>query len=104
MNPANAFHMYKKGFKYKYDGTATVDGQGVDVIKMFPINPQGKNFHTIIININSEKLELVSMEVRGKDGNVYTYRLKNFKADVPVTDADFIFDESRADDVIDLRE
>lgn len=104
MNPANAFHMYKKGFKYKYEGTATVDGQAVEVIKMYPMNPDGKNFHTIIVNVNTATMELVSMVVKGKDGNEYTYRLKNFKANIPVTDADFEFDEDRADDIIDLRE
>ncbi|GAB4375646.1 MAG: hypothetical protein Kow0075_02140 [Salibacteraceae bacterium] len=104
MNPANAFHMYKKGFKYEYAGKATVDGQQVDVIKMYPMRPEGKSYHTIIVNVNTDKLELVSMEVKGKDGNVYTYKLKNFTPNVKVTDADFEFDESRADDIIDLRE
>jgi outer membrane lipoprotein carrier protein len=104
MNPANAFHMYKKGFKYQYDGKSTIDGKSVDVIRMFPMNPSGKNFHTIIVNIDADKLELVNMVVKGKDGNEYTYRLKNFKADIPVTDADFEFNEDRADDIIDLRD
>jgi hypothetical protein len=68
------------------------------------MNPSGKNFHTIIVNIDADKLELVNMVVKGKDGNEYTYRLKNFKADIPVTDADFEFNEDRADDIIDLRD
>lgn len=104
MNPANAFHMYKNGFKYRHDGTSTVDGTGVEIISMFPIDPGKKNYHTVILYIDTEKMELLKTVVKGKDGNEYTYRLKNFTPNVAVTDADFEFDESRADDVIDLRD
>ena len=104
MNPANAFHMYKKEFKYQYAGQATVDGRSAEVIKLFPMNPAKKPYHTIIVNVDYAKLELISMVVLNKDGNQFTYKLKNFKADIPVTDADFIFNEDDADDVIDYRE
>lgn len=104
MNPANAFHLYKNGFKYTYIGQETVDGIEADVIKMFPMDPKSKPYHTVVVNVDRPKLELISMVVLNKDGNVYTYRLKNFKANVNLTDSDFIFDESLADDIIDLRD
>ena len=104
MNPANAFHMYKNGFKYQYAGKETVDGMEADVIKLFPTDPGKRPFHTIIVNVDKPKLELISMVVKNKDGNTYTYRLKNFKSNIGVTTADFEFDESQADDIIDLRE
>ena len=44
------------------------------------------------------------MVVKTKDGNEYTYRLKNFKSNIDVNDSDFEFDEDQADDIIDLRE
>lgn len=104
MNPANAFHLYKNGFKYTYIGKETVDGIEADVIKMFPMDPKSKPYHTVVVNVDRPKLELISMVVLNKDGNVYTYRLKNFKANVTLTDSDFEFDESLADDIIDLRD
>lgn len=104
MNPANAFHLYKNGFKYTYIGKETVDGIEADVIKMFPMDPKSKPYHTVVVNVDRPKLELISMVVLNKDGNVYTYRLKNFKANVNLTDSDFIFNESLADDIIDLRD
>ncbi|MEQ9187904.1 MAG: outer membrane lipoprotein carrier protein LolA [Cryomorphaceae bacterium] len=105
MNPANAFHMYKKGFKYQYVGKETVDGKEADVILMFPMEPGKKPFHTVIVNIDKARLELISMVVKYKNGDMYTYRLKNFKANAPLSDSDFEFDEDRDDveDVIDLR-
>ncbi|MEX2596196.1 MAG: outer membrane lipoprotein carrier protein LolA [Salibacteraceae bacterium] len=104
MNPSNLFHMYKKGFKYQYDGQATVDGKSAEVIRMFPVDPGSKPYHTVVVNVDKPNLELVSMIVKYKDGNIYTYRLKNFKSNINLTDADFEFDESKADDIIDLRE
>lgn len=104
MNPGNAFHMYKNGFNYQYMGQETVDGKQADVIKMFPTEPGKKPYHTIIVNVDKPNLELISMVVKNKDGNTYTYRLKNFKSNINVTAADFEFDESQADDIIDLRE
>lgn len=104
MNPANAFHMYKNGFKYEHKGKATVDGVQADVIYMYPLEPGKKPYHTIVVNVEKAKMELISMVVKNKDGNIYTYRLKNFKPNINLTDADFEFDESRADDIIDLRD
>ena len=104
MNPANAFHMYKTGFNYMYEGKASVEGISVDVVKMFPIDPTKKRFHTVLVNIDTEKNELVSMLVKGKDGNTYTYRLKNFRSDINISFEAFEFDENRADDIIDLRD
>lgn len=104
MNPANVFNMYEKGFKYQHTGQETVDGKTLDVIKMYPMNPEGKPFHTLIVYIDAEKLQLEKMVVKAKDGNTYTYKLKNFKSNVGAKDSDFEFDESEAEDVIDLRE
>ena len=68
------------------------------------MDPKSKPYHTVIVNVDKPNLELISMVVLNKDGNVYTYRLKNFKANINLTDDDFEFDESLADDIIDLRD
>jgi outer membrane lipoprotein carrier protein len=104
MNPTAMFQMYKTGFKYQHDGQVTIDGVKLDVIKMFPMNPGKAPYHTIMVYVDVAKMELASMVVKGKEGNVYTYKLKNFKTNVGLVDAEFEFDEDRADDVIDLRD
>jgi len=105
MNPANAYHMYKNGFNYQYAGQETVDGKSADVIKMFPTDPGKKPFHTVVMNVDKANLELISVIVKYKDGNVYTFRLKNFKGNANLTAKDFVFDEDREDveDVVDMR-
>lgn len=104
LNPANAFHMYKSGFNYSYAGKSNVDGRAVEQVKLFPTDPKGKRFHTIIMNIDNVKAELVNVIVKSKDGNVYTYRLKNFSPNISITADAFEFDENRADEIVDLRD
>lgn len=105
MNPADAFHMYKNGFKYEHAGKATVDSKSADVIKMYPMDPGKKPFSSVTLNIDKAKLELISAVIKYKDGGTYTYRLKNFKANAALSNDFFEFDEDRDDveDIIDNR-
>ncbi len=104
MNPANVFNMYENGFKYRHDGTSNAAGVSLDQISMFPMQPEGKPFHTIVVYIDNQKKELSKMVVKAKDGNTYSYQLKNFEGNIGAKDSDFVFNEDNADDVIDLRE
>ena len=103
MDPSKIFTLYEKGFKYLHEKEETVNGKKVDVIKLFPENPEERSFHTIILKVFSDDLQLHEMTIKAKDGNNFTYLLKTFKPNVPVTATTFVFDESKAGDVIDLR-
>ena len=63
------------------------------------------NYERIIAYLNDELTaeEIKAVEIFAKDGNKYTYVLKNFKANTSLDDSTFKVDESAADDVIDLR-
>ena len=106
MNPANIFTMYEKGFKYKYVGEETIDGAVMQIIDLYPIKANDKSFHTIRLVIDKVKKEMKNIIVKGKDGNVYTYTLKNFKINPPVTDGSFQFDKTKFPGIeeIDLRD
>ena len=102
MNPSNIFTIYENGFKFTYKKEDVVNGKKAHVIYLYPENADNKPYHTIVLNIDIEKMEIISMEVRGKDGNIYTTTLSKFLSNVVANDSDFTFDESKADDVIDL--
>jgi outer membrane lipoprotein carrier protein len=102
LSPSNIFTVYEKGFKFSYKKEDVVNGRKAHVIYLYPEDADGKPYHTIIINVDIEKMEIISMEVRSKDGNVYTTTLTKFTPNVAANDADFTFDESKADEVIDL--
>lgn len=103
MNPSKLFTIYESGFKYVYDKSETIDGKVVDVIKLYPENPDERSFHTIVINVLHEKNQIHSMVIKSKDGNIFSYELKKFSPNVSTNSATFEFDESKAGDVIDLR-
>lgn len=100
MNPAKVFTMYEKGFKYIYDKETPAE----HVIKLFPMDPEEKPYHTIILHVSKAKTQLTKVIVKGKDGNIYTYFMDNFHENYSIEDAAFTFDESKAGDVIDLRD
>ncbi|MDA9563496.1 outer membrane lipoprotein carrier protein LolA [Flavobacteriales bacterium] len=102
LNPSNIFTIYEKGFKFDYKKEDVINGQKAHVIYLYPENAGDKPYHTIVLNVASEKMEILSMEVRGKDGNIYTTQLTTFTPNVAANESDFTFDESKADDVIDL--
>jgi len=103
LNPSSIFTLYEKGFKYTYDKEESVNGKTVDVIRLYPDNPEEKSFHTIILKVIQENTQIHSMTIKSKDGNNFTYVLKTFKPNAPINATSFKFDESKAGDVIDLR-
>ena len=103
LNPKNLFSLYEKGFKYTHAGEKTLDGKTVDVIKLFPINPKDKPYHTIEITITKDYM-VHYMKVMGKEGNVYTYSIDKLETDVTVPDSLFRMNEDDYDEVVDLRE
>lgn len=105
LSPNNIFTIYEKGFKYKYGGKETVDGESTDLILLYPENPQKKNFHTVKLFINA-KNQIKKIMIMGKDGSVFTYSITKFEVNPTVPDSLFVFNKSKYPnfEIIDLRE
>lgn len=103
ISPSSLFTLYEQGFNYKYAGTDQMDGSTVEVIKLFP-EKADKPYHTAILYVKKAEMEVKAFEMKGKDGNTYTFTLTNFVANKPLNDNLFTFDKSRAADVIDFTE
>ena len=95
LDPANLFNVYEKGFKSQYVGASTEDGVAVEMIKLFPLDPSKKPFHTVILTVDKKKMEPRKVEMKYKDGNDVTYVLKSFKPNAEMVDALFVFDKSK---------
>ena len=78
-------------------------GVTVHSILLYPMDPTKRNYHTIILNVDKAKMQMYSMVVKAKDGNVYTYTLKDFKTNTAVSDATFNFKTPEGVEEIDLR-
>lgn len=103
MNPSKIFTLYEEGFKYVYDKLQVIDGANLHSIYLYPMKPGEKSFHTVILYVDKDKLQVHSMIVKGKDGNTYTYKLKNFTPNKSLSDASFTFKTPEGVEEVDLR-
>jgi outer membrane lipoprotein-sorting protein len=78
MNPSEIFTIYEKGFKSKYEGKKTENGETLEVVNLYPINPKEKPFHTIILYLSAND-EIKKAVLKYKDGNQVTYTIKELK-------------------------
>ncbi len=96
LDPSKLFSQYEKGYKSAFvEEKADAAGVMVQTIKLFPLDPSKKAFHTVIISVDKAKVEPKSIQVLYKDGNQVTYILKKFTANPELADALFAFDKTK---------
>lgn len=96
MDPSKLFTLYEKGFKSQFvDEKADATGTVVQTIKLFPLDPTKKPFHTVILGVDKNKVETKTIQVLYKDGNVVTYTLKKFTANPELADVNFVFEKAK---------
>jgi outer membrane lipoprotein carrier protein len=99
-NPATIFTIYEKGFKYKFDS----ENETTQTINLYPEDANDKSYHTVQLVINKAKTQISSIIIKAKDGNTYAYILKSFETNMDLSDADFNFDTSKVEEILDLRD
>lgn len=106
IKPEEFFTIWEQDFKYQYHGDATLEGVNVAVIKLHPMEPRDKPYHTVELYVDKAKNQIHQIKVVGKDGTDYTYNIKSFGPETVLSDADFTFQKSKYPgiDVIDMRD
>jgi len=95
-DPSEIFTIWEKDFKNEMkNANATVDGIASYEIALYPNNPKGKSYHTILMYVDKGKNELIKAVVKTRDGGEINYRIKNLKPNAPVQDGDFSFQKSK---------
>ena len=96
LDPSTLFTQYEKGFKSQFvEEKKAADGTVEQVIKLFPLEPGKKPYHTVIMNIDKAKVEPRGVKVLYKDGNEVTYTLKKFTPNVDLFESVFVFDKAK---------
>jgi len=103
-NPAKIFTMYEHGYKYIYNGEVKAGGGTCQEIDLTPEDIQ-KPFFKVRLLIDKEKKQIRSALIFDKNGNHYTYTLRNFTGNPPAPDNTFSFDvkEHKGIETVDLR-
>jgi outer membrane lipoprotein-sorting protein len=96
LDPSKLLTVYEKGFKSQFvEEKADATGTVVQTIKLFPLDPSKKPYHTVILGIDKNKVELRTAQVLYKDGNVVTYTLKRFVGNPELAEGNFVFDKAK---------
>lgn len=91
LNPKSIFTMYEKGFRYKYVKEEKLGTKQVHLIDLFPLNPKERDFVSIRLFIDKVGVQVLKSEIKGKNGNLYTYSIASFETNKPVEDAFFTY-------------
>lgn len=96
MDPSKLFTIYEQGFKSQFVEEKK-DAAGItdQVIKLFPLEPQKKPYHTVVMHVDKAKVEPRMVKVLYKDGNEVTYTLKKFTPNAELFENVFTFDKTK---------
>lgn len=106
ITPSNIFSIYEKGFKFEFvKEEKTKKGNIVQIVKLYPIEPKKKNYHTLVLTIDKQKAEITSFRIMGKDGTETTYTIKKFVPNTSISEEAFSFSQKNYPgyELIDLR-
>lgn len=92
INPKKLMTIWETGFKNKYEKEDVLNNEKVHVIYLYPKNPNKVEYHTIILYISKDDLELKKAIMKSKDGTTMSYTLSKFTANPAVEDTKFVFD------------
>ncbi len=96
LDPTKIFSIYEQGFKSTFvEEKKEADGTVVQVLKLFPLEPGKKPYHTVILTVDKAKLEAKQVKVLYKEGNEVTYMLKKFSPNVDLYESVFTFDKAK---------
>jgi len=95
MDPSKLFTIWEDDFKNEWKGTATVNGEELTQINLYPLAGDDKPFHTIQLYISEKDLELRRAIVKGREGTDVTYDVGSFKPQAKVPASTFTFDPAK---------
>lgn len=100
LTPSKLLTSYNSNFKSKIIKSAD---NTVESVELIPTT--SKNFTKAILGIDKAKKQVKSFTLFDKSGNTFTYKIKSYLTDTPVTNADFTFDAKKFPgvEVIDMR-
>jgi outer membrane lipoprotein-sorting protein len=95
-DPAELFTIWEKNFKHEMkNASATVDGVACYQIALYPNDVKSKAYHTIILNIDKTKMEVLKAEIKTRENATITYKVKSFKTTNEIADGEFIFNKAK---------
>ena len=103
INPSNLLNSYNEDYKSKFIKETIIDGRQIEIIELKPL--KGKTYSLIEVTIDKAKKQILVFTIFDKNGSEYSYQIKEFIPNIPLSDTTFTFLEKDYPDVdfIDMR-
>ncbi|MCD4772100.1 MAG: outer membrane lipoprotein carrier protein LolA [Bacteroidales bacterium] len=103
INPSNLLNSYNEDYKSKFIKETIIDGKQIEIIELKPL--KGKTYSLIEVTIDKAKKQILVFTIFDKNGSEYSYQIKEFIPNIPLSDTTFTFLEKDYPDVdfIDMR-
>ncbi|MCX6268267.1 MAG: outer membrane lipoprotein carrier protein LolA [Bacteroidetes bacterium] len=100
LTPSKLLTSYNTNYKSKIIKSTN---PAIESVELIPNT--SKNFTKAILGVDKAKKQISSFTLYDKSGNTFTYKVKTYLTDTPVSDADFTFDARKFPgvEVIDMR-
>lgn len=95
--PINILRSYKQDFKYQFKGIRSFMGKDRYEIQLYPKEPGGP-YALLRIFLDTGTQKLVAMQLRHKEGLLYTMMITDVKKGLTLTDEDFRFNPAEYPD------
>lgn len=104
VTPSNIFTIYEKGFESVFVEEKKEGTKLIQIIDLKPVDTK-KNYFKIRLTIDKNEKLVISTKIFDKNGNHYTYTIKQFSPNTLLQDALFTFNAANHPgvEVVDLR-
>ena len=104
ISPTNIFSFYKEGYKYVSAADEQADNKQLAVVELTPEDTNAPYFK-IKLRVDEKTFQIHDVTIFDKGGNQFVYTIKNAKANPPVSDSRFVFQQTDYPDyeMVDLR-
>jgi len=105
ISPAEIYNIYKEGYKYNYLGELKNEGRTLSIVELAPEDREASQFYKIRMVIDKGDNTLRNWKMFQNGGNIFEYKIADFKSNLGLNDSFFVFDVSahQGVEVIDFR-
>lgn len=94
ITPSKMMTFYKEGYTYKWDITQNKNGRQIQYIKLTPIDTKA-DIKSILLGIDKQTKNIYNLIQTQNNGTKITITVNSFKANQPLSETLFTFDESK---------
>lgn len=94
ITPSKMMTFYKEGYTYKWDITQNKNGRQIQYIKLTPIDTNA-DIKSILLGIDNQTKNIYNLIQTQNNGTKITITVNSFKANQPLSETLFTFDESK---------